>query len=227
MGGPSLSNCPLRPTNGWAGMDPCDVQRERDVNDQGCSPCLSSDTIDPALTEQVIAAAGGLFSRHGPSTVTLRWIARDAGVPYEAVLARWSNPDDVLAAVLDDLAEHIAAAYADLGPSIVSVPEVGKVIATLQQVLARAILDGRQPAHLQRAFPMVDRILASAVAHGSDERTARYRIFESYLLEWGWRVLGSQLLDVCGLGDEPPHRAEEEIRRLQRRLFTMPPMKPL
>ncbi len=193
--------------------------------DESSSPWLGADAVDPAVTARIIRAAGRLFSQHGPSTVTLRWIARDAEVPYETVATRWSNPDDVLVAVLDDLADRIAAAYAELGPSIVSVPELDEVIATIQQVLARAVLDGRQPAHLQRAFPMVERILNAAVAHGSDERTARYRIFESYLLEWGWRVLGPQLLEVCGLGDEPPDRIDAEIRNLQRRLFTMPPVK--
>ena len=196
------------------------------MSDQCSSPWPGPDALDPAVTEKIIGAASRLFSRHGPSTVTLRWIARDAEVPYEAVVARWPKPDDVLAAVLDHLADQIAAAYEALGPSIVSVPELGEVIATIQQVLARAILDGRQPAHLQRAFPMVDRILESAVSHGSDERTARYRIFESYLLEWGWRVLGPHLLDMCGLGDEPPELADEEIRALQRHLFTLPPVTP-
>jgi AcrR family transcriptional regulator len=197
------------------------------VSDEGSSPPLAADTLDPAVTARILAAAGRLFSRHGPSTVTLRWIARDAEVPYEAVASRWSDPDGVLVAVLDALTERIAAAYAELGPSIVSVPELEEVMATIHLVLARAVLDGRQPAHLQRAFPMFDQILESALAHGSDERTARYRIFESYLLEWGWRVLGPQLLEVCGLGDEPPDRAEAEVRALQRHLFTMPPVKPV
>jgi AcrR family transcriptional regulator len=221
-----LSIDPARPT-GSVGWDGPLFPRESEVSDEGVSPWLAADAVAPAVTATILGAAGRLFSRHGPSTVTLRWIARDAGVPYEAVASRWSDPDDVLVAVLDDLTERIAAAYAELGPKIVSVPELDEVMATIHLVLARAVLDGRQPAHLQRAFPMFDRILEAAVAHGSDERTARYRIFESYLLEWGWRVLGPQLLEVCGLGDEPPDRAEAEIRALQRRLFTLPPVDPI
>jgi TetR/AcrR family transcriptional regulator, repressor for neighboring sulfatase len=209
---------------GWDGD--VRLQKGRDVIDRGPSPSARSDRLDPAVTAKIIEAASSLFSQEGPSTVTLRWIARDAEVSYNAVVARWSTPDQVLAAVLDHLADRIDKAYADLGPSIVSVPEVDGVIGTIQQILARAILDGKHPAHLQRAFPMVDRILEAAVAHGSDERTARYRIFESYLLEWGWRLLGPHLLDVCGLGDEPPDRADDEIRALQRHLFALPPVKP-
>ena len=82
--------------------------------------------------------------------------------------------------------------------------------------MARALLDGVNPATLQGSFPVIEHLVQRGVTErGVDERTARYRVSQIYALEWGWRLFGSHLLEVCGLNEEPDETQSAQLLALE------------
>jgi AcrR family transcriptional regulator len=178
------------------------------------------------VTAKILAAAATVFSMQGPDSVTVKWISLESGVPREEVHARWPDVLSILGAVLDDLAARIER----LGiapPTDESALTRVALIDRYQRIVARALLDGVNPASLQSDFPVVEMLVQRGIAErGVDERTARYRISQIYALEWGWRLFGPHLLAACGLGDEPPEVHANELFVLQEAITWLPPVAP-
>jgi hypothetical protein len=183
-------------------------------------------TGDSARRARVLAGATAVLSAEGPTRATLKWIAREAGVEVSEVEAVGATVPALLGAVLDDLADRIEAGVPpDFGPiDERRDPTLDRHIDLYARVLTRALLDGVNPARVQSRFPLVDRMVDQATAEGTDERTARYRVCQSYVLEWGWRLFGPHLSVACHLDQEPPGRPLEELRRVQGWLRTLPPV---
>jgi hypothetical protein len=93
-------------------------------------------------------------------------------------------------------------------------------------ITTRAVLDGIAPATLLPAFPVVDQMAQNGVEVGLDERTARYRVFETLLLEFALRFFARSLADVCGLADESDDCLRRELSQLEQALRTLPPVAP-
>ena len=185
--------------------------------------------LDEATATRILDAATDVLATEGPARTTLKWVAREAGVPTEVVVAHWPHVSDLLGDVLDELAGRIEVhAPVILGsPDEETDPVLVDLIGQFARILARAILDGFDTAVLQSRFPILERLLKFGLDLGMDERTARYRVRQFLVLEWGWRLFGDHLAVACGLTDEPEGRSLSELRVLERSLLQLPPVEPL
>ncbi len=196
------------------------------------SDAIDIGELDDATVERVLAAATRVLALEGPARTTLKWVAREAGVSTEVVAARWPTVSDLLGSVLDELAARIEGEAPTLPvdqpaqPATID-PHLIGLIGQFTDIVARSLLDGFNPAELQSQFPMLDRLVKFGMDLGVDERTARYRVCQFYVLEWGWRLFGPHLLVACGLADEPDGRPTAELRVVERSLANLPPVDPL
>ena len=188
-------------------------------------------TLDEAAIRRIIDAATEVLAEEGPTRATIKWVAREARVDANVVSARWPTMSDLMATVLDDLAERIEVQarfrYWDM-PDLdeEADAEWTRLLALFSRLVGRSLLDGINPAELQDHYPLVERMVKGGVDLGLDERTARYRTFECYAIEWGWRLFGPHLTVACGLEDESPEDIRAELTRLQWRLRDMGPVAP-
>jgi hypothetical protein len=175
---------------------------------------------DGSARARVLEVGAKLFSTHGPRPVTMKWVAMEADVPLEWLEARWPDVQALLAEVLEHEARVLSSASPTLpvihGDGFTAVAD--GVLDVYDRIMVRAILDGVEPASLQRSFPVIERLVAALQDQGFDEATARSRAFEVALLELGLRLLGPTLATACGLCEGPADEAVELVRRLQRTL---------
>lgn len=118
-----------------------------------------------AVREALIDAAAKMFAERGPANVSVREIAAAASVNHGLVHRHFGAKDRLLGEVLDHLSARLDTA---LGPDAdaLALPELlRRTFATTRahrlywHVLARAILEGMEPASLQRSFPVVERLV--------------------------------------------------------------------
>ena len=173
--------------------------------------------------ERVLAAATPLFSEHGPGLVTWRWIAMVSDVPAEAVAAEWPTIEELLASVLDRLSDQVEG-FAARALTADEDQHYESVINTYHRIVARALLDDINAAPLlQNRSDVETWVAAFRDGQELDDRTTRLRLCQSFALEWGWRLFGPHIKQVCGLADESDARLladtrwlEGEIMRLRR-----------
>ncbi len=175
---------------------------------------------DESARARVLEVGAKLFSTHGPRPVTMKWVAMEADVPLEWLEARWPTVEALLGEVLEHEARELSSASPTVpvihGDGFTSAAD--GVLDVYDRIMVRAILDGAEPAALQRTFPLIERLVAALRDQGLDEAMARSRAFELALLELGLRLLGPTLATACGLSDGPADEAVELVRRLQRTL---------
>jgi AcrR family transcriptional regulator len=184
--------------------------------------------LDDATVRRVLDAATELLAREGPARTTLKWVAREADADPAAVADRWPTVEDLLGAVLDDLAVKSERLVSDDLRKIVrdEDADLASAIQNVNHIVARSLLDGVNPATIQPRFPISDRLVKTLLEGGMDERTARQRVLECFALEWGWWLFGPHLAVACGLGDVPIDELRADIRRIERRLIIEPPIEP-
>jgi len=196
-----------------------------------CEMGTDNNDVGPgALTEdereRVLVASTKLLTNHGPATVTIKWVALASGVPAERVALEWPTVDALLGTVLDRLSGQVEELVgAQLSPDEVRFESY--VIDTYEHIIARALLDDVNPATLLSDFSQVERwVVIYQERFGLDERTARYRLCQSFALEWGWRLFGPHLKVISGLPDEPSERFLAELRRLEVQMISLPAIEP-
>jgi AcrR family transcriptional regulator len=182
-------------------------------------PSAAEHDAESART-RVLDVGAKLFSAHGPRLVTMKWVAMEAEVPLEWLDDRWPSVEALLGDVLEHEAQQLSSASPTLpviyGEAFTSVAD--GVLDVYDRIMVRAILDGTEPAALQRTFPVIERLVAALQRDGLDEPTARARAFQIALLELGLRLLGPTLATACGLAEGPADDAVDLVRRLQRTL---------
>ncbi len=182
----------------------------------------SHDDLDPVERARVLDAATVLFAKHGPGPLTIKWVALDANVPAERVLAVWPSIESLLADVLDLLAGQFQGAQGrDLDDE--ALERENELIDTFQRIIARSLLDGFDTGSMLTNYDHVERftdIFRDQL--GLDDRSARFRLAQGYALEWGWHLFGRHLKVACGLTDEPDDLLLDEVRRSEWRLARAP-----
>lgn len=121
------------------------------------------------VQQALILAATKLFSAHGPTAVSVRQIAKEAGVNHGLVHRHFGSKDQLLRAVLNRLAAEVSRAVGpgeadeslyDLIRPLMHSTEGGD--GHWLRIIARSILDGHNVEDLQDHFPMTDRVIAAA-----------------------------------------------------------------
>jgi len=171
--------------------------------------------LDADQRERVLAAATPLFSEHGPGLVTWRWIAMVSEVPADAVSVEWPTIEELLSSVLDRLSDQVEG-FAARALTLEEADQYESVINTYHRIVARALLDDINAApRLQNLADIETWVAAFGDGHELDDHTTRLRLCQSFALEWGWRLFGPHIKQVCGLADESDAQLVADTRWLE------------
>lgn len=149
----------------------------------------------------LVRSAAELYAARGPARVTVREVAAVAGVNHGLVHRYVGSKDDLLGAVLDELADAMAAEIAagDDDPPRFAPGTAGD---RYLRVLAHALLDGSAPELHQTSFPLVDGLVRLArQRRGLDEQAARVAAARVAAQQLGWRLFGPFVLRAAGLDE--------------------------
>jgi len=184
--------------------------------------------MSPRGREQVkqalLDAAAELFAEQGPARVSVRELADRAGVNHGLVHRHFGSKEGLLRALMERLAQSIAAsAEPNDGVALPPALVASAARSAYWRVLARALLDGRDPRELQAGFPLIRQLLtrvkrAQAAGLVIDDVDARLLTAMSLALGLGWLLFEPFVLAATGL--ERRHRDElrEQAQALWLRL---------
>jgi AcrR family transcriptional regulator len=157
--------------------------------------------VAPVGRDEVVAAvlthAADLFAERGPAATSIRDVAARSGVNHGLVFRHLGTKDQLVGAVLDHLAQQLAALLEAGAPR----QDIEAASERQWKVLARTILDGFAVGELQHRFPGAAMVVDTARQHHADETAARIAAANSIALHMGWRLFEPFLRSATGLGD--------------------------
>jgi len=151
-----------------------------------------------AVSDALLGAAAELFAAKGPRGTSVREIAAAAGVNHGLVHQYFGSKEQLLRASLERLAHNVSGRL-DGG---VDDAALEHDVDLHWRVLARALLDGEDPATLQRDYPAMDRLVAQAGHRGLEETSARRVAAHVVTVELGWRLFHGFISAALGLEDD-------------------------
>ncbi len=160
--------------------------------------------------DALVNAARELFAEHGPDAVSLRDVARRAGVSHGLIHHYIGSRDDLLTLVFARSTEH---ARADLEDAIEPLEAIRRLRALggdddeYTRLLAWSILEGRDPAEFHGRSRALDAVMA---AHPDGPRDLRLAVGAAMVQALGWKLFGSYALTAAGLDDSDA----ADLRRL-------------
>lgn len=119
------------------------------------------------VTEALLASATELFAERGPGAVSVRDVAKRAGVNHGLVHRHFGSKEGLVEAVLDRLVADVRAAFGDRLLEGASRAEMFDALAQNEaywRVLARALLDGQTEWLDAGSFPLVGAAVRSLTA---------------------------------------------------------------
>jgi TetR/AcrR family transcriptional regulator, repressor for neighboring sulfatase len=126
-------------------------------------------TADAAL----LASAMDLFARHGPASVSIRDVARHAGVNHGLVHRHFGAKEDLIAAALDAaVSPLLPGTLAPGGFDLAEVVQVAHRDPTSTQLIARALADGLPIGAIRRSYPVMRNLLTAAQQAAATSRPA-------------------------------------------------------
>lgn len=166
-------------------------------------------------TDAIVTAAMELFAQSGPAATSLRAVAAKAGVNYGLIHQYVGTKEDLLALVLQRVSLGTAgrlSAAASLDGVVREV--VRSAPTTYVRMVARTLLDGRDPATLIEHSPamreLVERVIASSPDAAPRDEVA-VGVVALMSLAMGWRLFGRFLQSAAGLEDLTPDELSERI----------------
>lgn len=164
--------------------------------------------------EALVAAGRELFVEHGPSAVSLRDVAKRAGVNHGLIHHYIGGREDLLRLVFATSTEHARAEIASATDPVHAVRQLRELGGTNDEytrLLAWALLEGRDPADFHGRSAALD-----TVANGS--RELRVALAVAMVETLGWKLFGRYAVEAAGLGgddvDTVRERAETMVDRL-------------
>lgn len=172
--------------------------------------------VDPALIgigqpvggtarDALVAAAVELFALHGPASVSVRDVARRAGVNQALIYRHLGSKQDLIAAAFEQGSSSLFPAA--LSPAGFDLDVVSHQLhrgAPASRLIARIVVDGVDVAAVRQQFPILRRLLeasgadrAGATAVGpADPRVA---VSAATCMAMGSAIYGPGLCDALGL----------------------------
>jgi AcrR family transcriptional regulator len=164
--------------------------------------------------DALVGAARELFAEHGPDAVSLRDVARRAGVSHGLIHHYIGSRDDLLRLVFDRSTDHARAEIEDAADPV----EALGVLRSLSRdgddysrLLAWSLLERRDPAEFHGRSSALDAVIATD-PDGSDE--LRFAVAAAMVQILGWKLFGTYALTAAGLQESDAddlRRALEEI----------------
>jgi TetR/AcrR family transcriptional regulator, repressor for neighboring sulfatase len=164
-----------------------------------------------AADTALLTSAMELFARHGPASVSIRDVARHAGVNHGLVHRHFGSKEDLIAAALDAaVSPLLPGALASGGFDLADVVLVAHRDPTSTKLIARALVDGLPIGAVRRSYPVMRSLLtaarqaaaASRPAHLEDPRLAAAA---TAAMVCGSALYGDTLRQVAGIrGDVVP-----------------------
>jgi AcrR family transcriptional regulator len=193
------------------------IERGQDLPpdpDPGTNPADGTGTdthrsYDRAATEAgLIEAATQLFDRRNPGSVSVREIARLAGVNHGLVHHYFGSKQALVQAVLDDLSAKARSSLA-VGTAM----DQDSPVLTYTRILGRVMLEESDLTPLPASHPILVQLASLARdVGGLDDRSARIRASQGAALAMGWLLFEPLLIQSSGLQDEDPMYLRDELR---------------
>lgn len=168
--------------------------------------------------DALVAAARELFAEHGPDAVSLRDVARRAGVSHGLIHHYIGSRDDLLALVFARSTDHARADLQDAADPLEAVRrlrELGGDDDEYARLLAWSLLERRDPAEFHGRSRALDAVMATAP---DGTRALRLAVGAAMVQALGWKLFGSYALTAAGLdpadGDDLRRLLEQETDRL-------------
>ena len=166
-------------------------------------------SYDRAATEAgLIEAATQLFDRRNPGSVSVREIAKLAGVNHGLVHHYFGSKQALVQAVLDDLSSKARSSLA-AGTAM----DQDSPTLTYTRILGRVMLEGSDLTPLPASHPILVQLAALARdVGGLDDRSARIRASQGAALAMGWLLFEPLLVQSGGLEAEDPAFLRDQLR---------------
>jgi TetR/AcrR family transcriptional regulator, repressor for neighboring sulfatase len=173
--------------------------------------------------DALLESAIELFAHHGPASVSIRDVARHAGVNHGLVHRHFGSKDDLLAAAIETgTSSLLPGALAAGGFDIDDVVDAMHHESAAPKLIARTLVDDIAIGSVRRRFPVMRGLLAvvEQVPHESrppglaDPRLAAAAVGA---LVAGSVIWGPSLRDVLGLGGDDG--VESAVADLSRHLL--------
>jgi AcrR family transcriptional regulator len=159
--------------------------------------------------EALVEAARALFAERGPNAVSLRDIARRAGVNHGLIHHYIGSRDDLLALVFREStneARREAEGAHDATEALRALRAIGASNNEYTRLLAWALLEGYDPTQFHGRSSALDAIVRVS---GDDSRELRVALAMAMVQTLGWKLFGDYARSAAGLDGEDP----DEVRR--------------
>jgi len=163
--------------------------------------------------EALVAAARALFAEHGPDAVSLRDVARRAGVSHGLIHHYIGSRDDLLSLVFAGSTEHARADLLGAGDPLDAIRRLrslGGDDDEYARLLAWSLLERRDPAEFHGRSQALDAVMATD-PHGS--RQLRVAVAAAIVQTLGWKLFGSYALTAAGLSESDRAELRELIEQ--------------
>lgn len=190
---------------------------------------------DHTAHHAIVAAAVELFALHGPASVSIRDVARRAGVNHGLVHRHVGSKDQLVAAAIAAATEPLLpGALATSGFDVDAAVAVVHRDPAAARLIARVLVDGIPIRAVRHRFPVMRGLVAAARSGDATTRPAaladpRLAAAAAASLALGSVVWGPWLSEISGLGDLRGHDVpagtyapEAALADMGRRLLGLP-----
>ncbi|WP_235676117.1 TetR/AcrR family transcriptional regulator [Mycolicibacter arupensis] len=160
-----------------------------------------------ATIAAVLTHAAELFAERGPAATSIRDIGTRSGVNHGLLFRYLGTKDQLVKAVLNHLADDVAAAARAGAPVTVIAAKTELQL----RVVARATLDGFAVGRLQDRFPIAANLISQALSSHEDERTGRMSAANVIALQLAWQLFEPLLRAATGTEDIPSDELQERL----------------
>lgn len=178
------------------------------------------------VVEALIRSATELLSERGINEVSVRDIARHAGVNHGLVHRHFGSKMGLIKAVYDRLLDDLRAAATEFPEGSGLFPylfQASRKQRHLQRIRMYALLEGYSLREIQSEFPIADRMLASfrraeatgRLASGLSPELATAAMLAASM---GWLMFEPFLIEAAGLDAQSPDVLADEFNALLKRL---------
>jgi len=181
-----------------------------------------------AIKEAILRATEKLLSKHSPTEISLRQIARAANVNHSLIHRYFGTKENVVLAVHDRIISKLGeqfSAIESLDGNIGRLFKINEQNPSRRILLARAMLDGADPSLIRHHFPTVHQLIdllkkkKSESAGSSEYDTETLAAFFVGAV-MGWFLYEPFLLAATGLDAKNRDKVHREIVEILEKIAT-------